>query len=128
MEQYGLLEKLKEAGAVVMQNHTLRRYSTGEVIVNKPLGARAKQIYGAEWMVIHRADYQKLLLQQAQELGAEIRTGAEFAGVSSGDEVEEGKKQQENVCLVLKDGQRVYGDAVIGADGMKVQTAFQSQN
>ncbi|KAK0755828.1 hypothetical protein N5P37_011609, partial [Trichoderma harzianum] len=118
MEQYGLLETLKDVGAVVMQNHTLRRYSTGEVIVNKPLGARAKQIYGAEWMVIHRADYQRVLLQHAQNLGAEIQTGAEVVGVSSGYEGEEGKRNQEKVCLILKDGQRVYGDAVIGADGL----------
>lgn len=73
--------------------------------------------------VIHRADYQKLLLQQAQELGAEIQTGAEVVGVSSGYEGEEEKRNKEKTCLILKDGQRVYGDAVIGADGTKVQTS-----
>lgn len=74
--------------------------------------------------VIHRADYQKVLLQQAQELGAEIQTDAEVVGVNSGYNIEEEKGNHEKVCLILKDGQRVYGDAVIGADGTKVQTAF----
>lgn len=73
--------------------------------------------------VIHRADYQKVLLQQAQELGAEMQTGAEVVSVSSGYEGEEEKRNQEKVCLILKDGQRVYGDVVIGADGTKVQTS-----
>jgi salicylate hydroxylase len=70
----------------------------------------------SESRVIHRTDYQKILLQEAQKLGAEIQTGAEVVGVNSENEVEQGQ-----VCLNLKGGQRVYGNVVIGADGMEVQ-------
>lgn len=63
-----------------------------------------------------------MLLQEAQKLGADIQTGAEIVGVNSEYEV-----NQEKVCLILKNGRRVYGDAVIGADGMKIQTVLYFQ-
>ncbi|RFU80700.1 hypothetical protein TARUN_1524 [Trichoderma arundinaceum] len=109
MEDFGLLTKLKDFGAVVMENHTLRRYSTGETIVSKPLGLMAKQRYGAEWL----ADYQRILLEEALRLGAKIRNGAEVVAADSEYERKHGK-----ACVILKDESQVYGDVVVGADGL----------
>lgn len=50
MHHFGLVEKLKEAGAYPVQDFTLRRYKDGRVIVEKPLGERVNREYGAEWL------------------------------------------------------------------------------
>lgn len=50
MHHLGLVEKLKEAGAYVVQDFTLRRYKDGKIIVEKPLGERVRTEYGAEWL------------------------------------------------------------------------------
>ena len=46
----GLLEKLKQAGGYEVEDFTLRRYQNGQILVQKPLKARMKTEYGAEWM------------------------------------------------------------------------------
>lgn len=50
LAQFGLLDKLKEAGGYQVQSFTLRRYQNGEVLVEKPLKDRMEAEYGAEWM------------------------------------------------------------------------------
>ncbi|RFU30914.1 hypothetical protein B7463_g5419, partial [Scytalidium lignicola] len=109
MRHFGLLEKLKEVGAVTMQRHTLRRYSDGEVIVEKPLGERVREIYGAEWL----AEYQNLLLEEAQNAGARILKNAEVIGVDTNFDGDCG-----NCTVLLKDGRNIRADVVIGADGL----------
>jgi salicylate hydroxylase len=52
MAHFGLLEKMKEVGAITMEQHTLRRYSDGKVVIEKPLGDRMKELYGAEWLYV----------------------------------------------------------------------------
>lgn len=52
MAHFGLVEKLKRAGAITVEGHTLRRYRDGHEIVRKPLGGQAAAIYGAEWMFV----------------------------------------------------------------------------
>ena len=50
LTKFGLLAKLKGAGAYQQDFFRLRRYSTGEAIANKPLKTRTTEVYGAEWM------------------------------------------------------------------------------
>ena len=51
MKSFGLLDKLQGDGqAVVVEEHVLRNYATGEIITRKPLGQRAREVYGANWM------------------------------------------------------------------------------
>lgn len=50
LTEFGLLEKLKAAGAYAQDSFRLRRYYDGEVLADKPLGPRMVQEYGAEWM------------------------------------------------------------------------------
>lgn len=53
MAHFGLMEKLKQAGAITVEGHTLRRYRDGHIVVQKPLGNKATATYGAEWMSVH---------------------------------------------------------------------------
>ena len=53
----GLNERLRLAGAFEVQDFTLRRYQTGEVLVEKPLnsgpsGGRCRQTFGSEWLYV----------------------------------------------------------------------------
>jgi salicylate hydroxylase len=61
--------------------------------------------------VIHRADYQKVLVEEARRLGVEIRLNAGFVDVQHGNDTEMETK------VILKDGEVVAADVVIGADG-----------
>lgn len=58
--------------------------------------------------VIHRADYQNLLLEKATDAGARLVRSAEVISVESGETDD---------MVVLKDGRRFYADMIIGADG-----------
>ncbi|KAF2022177.1 FAD/NAD(P)-binding domain-containing protein [Aaosphaeria arxii CBS 175.79] len=85
--QYGLLDRLKEV-SVVSRATQLRRWETGEVLV------------------IHRADYQRVLVEEAKRLGVRLRLDAEVVDVDF-----DGTK------VVLKDGKEIRGDVIVGADG-----------
>ena len=50
MDEFGLREKLKQAGAYSVDGFTLKRYKTGEDIVEKPLGKRMETEYGSQWL------------------------------------------------------------------------------
>ncbi|KIW09876.1 hypothetical protein PV08_11977 [Exophiala spinifera] len=109
----GLLDKLKQAGGYQVQGFTLRRYKNGNILVEKPMGPRMKTEYGAEWLAIHRGDYQGVLLEAAREAGADILTNAEVIGIAKGIGEFSGKQM-----VVLKDGKSLMADVVVGADGL----------
>ncbi|KAJ5117383.1 hypothetical protein N7448_011015 [Penicillium atrosanguineum] len=104
MAHFGLTEKLKRAGAITVEGHTLRRYRDGHIVIRKPLGTQAIATYGAEWM----ADYQNLLLGEAIDAGARLIKNAEVVNIES-SEIDD--------AVVLKDGRRFHADMIIGADG-----------
>ncbi|CAM1509688.1 Fc.00g000230.m01.CDS01 [Cosmosporella sp. VM-42] len=110
LTRFGLLDKLKQAGGYQVEGFTLRRYQNGQVLVEKPLKGRMDKEYGAEWIAIHRGDYQNVLLAEALEVGASVVTDAEVTGVETARD-----RQQ---ILLLKSGQRIEADVVIGADGL----------
>ena len=60
--------------------------------------------------VIHRADYQDVLLDKALELGVDLATGADVLSVDT-----------EAPSVTVRDGRVFEGDVVIGADGMTLR-------
>lgn len=51
----GLNEKLRQAGAYEVEDFTLRRYKTGDILAEKPLnrgldGGRCRKTFGSEWL------------------------------------------------------------------------------
>ncbi|KIW62187.1 hypothetical protein PV04_10385 [Phialophora macrospora] len=111
MDHFGLVPKLKQAGAYLVQDFTLRRYQNGAVIAEKPLGERMEREYGAEWLAIHRGEYQNVLLREALDSGAVILTDAEVTGVENNTSL---WKQM----VSLKDERQIMADVVVGADGL----------
>ncbi|KAH8887265.1 FAD/NAD(P)-binding domain-containing protein [Thozetella sp. PMI_491] len=108
--RFGLLDKLKKAGGYQVGNFTLRGYQDGQVIVEKPLKGRVEMEYEAEWIAIHRGDYQDVLLAEALRAGVTVMVHAEVVGVEASRESQQ--------TLILKDGRRIEADVVIGADGL----------
>ncbi|KAJ6164448.1 salicylate hydroxylase, partial [Penicillium chermesinum] len=104
LTRLGLLEKLKAAGAYQQDFFRLRKYADGEVIVAKPLKTRTEKVY-----VMHRGDFQRVLLDEAIALGVQILTGAEVVDVT---------RAADTQYVSIKDGRSVEADVVIGADGL----------
>lgn len=65
--------------------------------------------------VIHRADYQMILLNRAIALGANVRLGAEAVDIDF-----------EKTQVVLLDGSIVTGDVIVGADGKESKLCFSN--
>lgn len=61
---------------------------------------------------MHRADYQRVLVDEARRLEAEIRLGCEVVDVHNRDA---------SACVRLADGEVVEGDVIVGADGLHSQ-------
>ncbi|KAI8961162.1 putative salicylate hydroxylase [Daldinia sp. FL1419] len=110
LTRFGLLGKLKQAGGYQVQDFTLRRYEDGRILVEKPLKDRMETEYGAQWIAIHRGDYQNVLLKEAQAVGATVLTNADVVNVNLASDGPQ--------TLTLKDGRQISADVVIGADGL----------
>lgn len=61
--------------------------------------------------VIHRADYRRILAEEATRLGAEVRFGCHVVSVDC-----------QSAQVGLADGTAIKGDVVIGADGMYISS------
>jgi salicylate hydroxylase len=89
---------------------SIRLWSTGQEWRFLGLGRSSVEKYGAPYVVLHRADLQKLLvdalLRQAPDA---LHLNSRCAGI---------EQQGDGVALLLADGRRVRGDLLIGADGI----------
>ncbi|MEV8149204.1 FAD-dependent oxidoreductase [Arthrobacter sp. NPDC080073] len=109
LKRWGLLEKALEIG--VRPKHLVFRDAlTGEELTRQTLGGEFEERYGAPYVVIHRSDLHRILLEACQDAGVrlvndvvvekvETVNGRGLAHASSGDVYE--------------------ADVVIGADGLK---------
>ena len=59
---------------------------------------------------MHRADYQRVLVEEVGRLGAQIRLNCDVVGVECNDIAP---------VVILADGERITGDIVVGADGIR---------
>ena len=60
--------------------------------------------------VMHRADYQNVLAEEARRLGAQFQLGADVIKVDSNDE---------HASVTLASGEQLHADIVVGADGLR---------
>ena len=64
--------------------------------------------------MIHRADYHRVLLDEAVRLGAEIRLNSKLVAIES----------SETPRVVLETGEVVHADVIVGADGMLLRDSL----
>jgi 6-hydroxynicotinate 3-monooxygenase len=102
----GLRSKL-EPLAFRPQSIANRRWDTGELTFELPLGERAEADYGAPYFLLHRGDLHRVLQDLVPRHAIQLRSrlvGLEGRG--------------ERVALRLADGRRAEADVVVGADGV----------
>ncbi len=85
---------------------------SGEKVIDIPLDARFARRFGNPYAVTHRADIHGSLLDGCKALPGliELRTSTRVAGFS---------QESRSVSVTTADGQRIAGEALIGADGGK---------
>ena len=96
--------------AVYIDNLRLMDALSGTEITRIPLDAAFRERFGNPYAVVHRGDLYGVFLRacQAHDL-VDLRTGAEVT-----DYAQDGT----GVVAILRDGSRVSGAALIGADGL----------
>jgi salicylate hydroxylase len=74
-------------------------------------GNQVRELYGAPYLYIHRGDLHEVLIKALEDTGrATFRLGATVAGAEADDA---------SASAILQSGERVSGDVVIAADGIK---------
>jgi salicylate hydroxylase len=112
LRRFGVLSRL-EGQALAPQATEIRRAADGALLATVPL-AEAEHRWGAPYLLAHRADLQRALLDTAATFPQiTLQTGLEACGFHNSDK---------SVTLLLSDGLRtleVAGDILIGADGSR---------
>ncbi|HEY2616077.1 MAG TPA: FAD-dependent monooxygenase [Acetobacteraceae bacterium] len=104
------LSPAMEAIASVPVAKEMRLFDTGQAWRVQDLGANAVTRYGSPYWLVHRGDFHAVLVQTlAGRAPGAVRAGARCIGFEQG---------ASGVTLLLENGERVDGDALIGADGV----------
>ena len=83
---------------------------TGEDIARVPLDEPFRQRFGNPYAVIHRGDLHGVFLKACRaHPQVELRTSSEVVGY---------EKSSDGVAAIMKDGSRIKGAALVGADGL----------
>lgn len=107
----GLLPAL-EAVAVAPEALEVRDGASGRIIAAAPYAPAAER-YGAPFLVVHRADLQRVLAEGAQALGTRFELDATVEGVEVSEDVAVALATREGEPLLVK------GDILVGADGVR---------
>ncbi len=86
---------------------TSRKWDTGELLFELPLGKTGEQKYGASYITVHRHDLHAAILEMVQP--GSIEFGKRLTGVKCNGAV---------ARLIFDDGSAADADLVIGADGV----------
>ena len=109
LKRWGLLEKALEIG--VQPKHLVFRDAvSGEELTRQTLGGDFEQRYGAPYVVIHRSDLHRILLEACQESGVKLQNNVKIERVETVGNL---------ARAYAADGAVFEADAVLGADGLK---------
>ena len=108
LEAWGLGTALARVAAFP-QRLAVRSAGSGDVLAQLPLGACALERYGAPYATVHRADLHRVLLEGAEDAGAELLVQARIERV---------RDTVDAVLVSLGGPTEIEGDALVGADGL----------
>ncbi|KIY01510.1 uncharacterized protein Z520_03062 [Fonsecaea multimorphosa CBS 102226] len=108
LSRWGLLPAIEKV-SVRPQSFILRSYRDGKVLSTQPLIPHCESVYGYPYLHIHRADYHKILVEEAERQGVEIRLDCFVTGIDF-----------ELPAVHIKNRSEPFtADLIIGADGLK---------
>ncbi|KAF2167567.1 hypothetical protein M409DRAFT_22372 [Zasmidium cellare ATCC 36951] len=113
MDRFDLIPQLRRAGLQGQVKCRILRWEDGSLIGLRPEEDWSVQKFGYSWHTIHRADYQRVLVEEAKRLGAKIRLNSAAASVDCPDI---------SPKVYLESGEQLQGDVVTGADGLHSNT------
>jgi salicylate hydroxylase len=104
------LGPMMEAIAAVPVGKQVRLFSTGRAWKMYDVGAVSQAKFGAPYWMVHRGDFHAVLLAALRERAPEaLHLGSRCIGFD---------QDQDGVTVLLENGERAHGDALIGADGV----------
>ena len=86
----------------------LRSYHDGRVLSKQNMVPYAIERYGVPYLHIHRADYHRILVEEAKRLGVHLRLGCSVTGIDF-----------QEPLIHLKENPDFRADLILGADGLK---------
>jgi salicylate hydroxylase len=106
----GLAGAITKAG-VEPARQRVQHWQDGRVLVALERGDSMRRLYGAPYIYIHRADLHALLAEALRSTG----NGTLMLGCAA----QSAEAEEHGACVTLAGGERVTGDIVVGADGVK---------
>lgn len=107
LKHYGLLKKI-ESVSVRPSDFILRSYRDGKVLSKQNMVPYAEERYSAPYLHIHRADYHRILVVEAERLGVRLQLGSTVTKIDF-----------EKALIQTKDKPDFHADLILGADGLK---------
>jgi len=98
--------------ATIPKNILMLDALSGEEVTHIPTGPKFRARFTHPYIIIHREDIHRVLIEACAAVPAITMEGG--AGVADFEETDDGA-----VRVVLEDGRRVEGAALIGADGLR---------
>jgi salicylate hydroxylase len=109
LRELGLLPAMQAISSVPTAKE-MRLFNTGQAWRVQDLGTNAEARYGSPFWLVHRGDLHAVLVQALGERAPNaVHVGARCMGF---------EQDADGVALLLENGERVSGDALIGADGV----------
>ena len=110
LDALGVFKRLKELSCDPVRKE-FRLWNTGKPWPMLSLGKAVIENYGYPYLTVYRPDLHQSLADRVRELKPDaIHLGCGVAGC---------EQDGQSATLVLRDGRRVTGDALIGADGVR---------
>ncbi|MFE0132609.1 FAD-dependent monooxygenase [Streptomyces sp. NPDC059037] len=110
LDRLGLGEAVRDCAVHIDELRFMDGVS-GEHVTSMPLTGEYRRRFGSPYVVVHRGELYRLLLDACRRSGAvELRAASQVTGYRQDDA---------SATALLADGTGVTGDAVIGADGIR---------
>lgn len=110
LDALGVFQRLKELSCDPVRKE-FRLWNSGKPWPMLSLGKAVVESYGYPYLTVYRPDLHQSLADRVRELKPDaIHLGLGVAGC---------EQDSQSATLVLRDGRRVTGDALIGADGVR---------
>ncbi|EGE08271.1 salicylate hydroxylase [Trichophyton equinum CBS 127.97] len=107
LQKWGLLPEVEQV-AVRPRDFIVRSYRTGKVLCVQNAFPYTFERYGVPYLHIHRADYHRILLNEAGRLGVDVRLDSTVIGIDF-----------DSPAVHLLGKPDFHADLIVGADGLR---------
>lgn len=107
LKRWGILDQV-ESFAVKPNAFILRSYHNGTILSKQNMASFALENYGLPYLHIHRADYHRILADEAERLGVRLMLGSRVIGIDF-----------RQAAVKIANQPDLHADLIIGADGIR---------